>query len=295
MEDPSIDCFAQQFFLSPTTHSPLLQDFDDMDSLLSTSHTNTSHFMKVMSEQQQQQQQQQQLFFPLQQQQQPINIQQGQSTTRHSDDYPSSFDLFQSESFTSSSSHFMDLYAQQQDMVVSPTTTNTTITSPQLIYHGGRRASSSFSPHSHQLDQHQPFSAPAHMGYELMVSHMGNYQQQQQQQQQQENTTAFDTSTTGAHSLEEYESMQINQQLLAEKKRRRRESHNAGTMLPESMLEELVSSNSSVTNNKPNKGAILRKSVDHIRILQQEVLTHKHRVLELEKQLTKLTKQSIIN
>jgi hypothetical protein len=95
--------------------------------------------------------------------------------------------------------------------------------------------------------------------------------------------------------------------LLSEKKRRRRESHNAverrrrenineriqelGTMLPETMLEELASSVNvnGGNNNKPNKGAILRKSVDHIRILQQEVTNHKQRIFELERQLASLT------
>lgn len=62
-------------------------------------------------------------------------------------------------------------------------------------------------------------------------------------------------------------------------------------MLPESMLEELASSVNANggNNNKPNKGAILRKSVDHIRILQQEVTNYKQRIYELEKQLAGLT------
>jgi hypothetical protein len=63
-------------------------------------------------------------------------------------------------------------------------------------------------------------------------------------------------------------------------------------MLPETMLEELASSvnvNSGNNNNKPNKGAILRKSVDHIRILQQEVTNHKQRIYELERQLASLS------
>ncbi|KAI9475422.1 MAG: helix-loop-helix DNA-binding domain-containing protein [Benjaminiella poitrasii] len=298
MDDPSVDCFTQPFFVSPSTHSPL-QDFDDMDSLLSTSHTNS--FMKVISEQPS-------LFFPSSTQQQPIQIQQDSHT---SDDcyYSSSFDVFQNESYTSSSSHLIDPTQTQDPLLLSssPNTTTTSMTSPQLVYHhhNGRRASSSLSRHHHHSNSidSQPFSAPAHMGYDFMANHMAIHQQQ-------ETSSHFSTSSNqsalnGVQSLEELESIQINQQIMTEKKRRRRESHNAverrrrenineriqelGTMLPESMLDELISQNTSVTNNKPNKGAILRKSVDHIRILQQEVLTHKQRVMELEKQLASLT------
>jgi hypothetical protein len=67
-------------------------------------------------------------------------------------------------------------------------------------------------------------------------------------------------------------------------------------MLPENMLEELINSNNSVSgtngaaaNNKPNKGAILRKTVDLIRLLQQEVSSHKQRMYELERQLAGLS------
>lgn len=54
-------------------------------------------------------------------------------------------------------------------------------------------------------------------------------------------------------------------------------------MLPESMLEEITVQ---VGNNmKPNKGAILRKSVDQIRLMQQQVIDYKKRIQELESQL----------
>ncbi|KAI8971689.1 hypothetical protein BDF20DRAFT_693853 [Mycotypha africana] len=66
-------------------------------------------------------------------------------------------------------------------------------------------------------------------------------------------------------------------------------------MLPETMLEELASNGSTGTNNKPNKGAILRKSVDHIRLLQQEVSSHKQRIFELERQLAGLTTNAVSN
>lgn len=35
-------------------------------------------------------------------------------------------------------------------------------------------------------------------------------------------------------------------------------------------------------NNKPNKGTILRKSVDYIKSLQQEHSAHRQRIQELE-------------
>ncbi|KAI8340672.1 helix-loop-helix DNA-binding domain-containing protein [Chlamydoabsidia padenii] len=111
-------------------------------------------------------------------------------------------------------------------------------------------------------------------------------------------------------SLDDDYTIQVNLQAMMEKRRRRRESHNAverrrrenindrihelGCLLPESMLEEITNASnngahspSSNNNNngnagKPNKGAILRKSVDHIRLLQQEAAIYRQRVNELE-------------
>ncbi|KAG2192372.1 hypothetical protein INT47_001397 [Mucor saturninus] len=96
-------------------------------------------------------------------------------------------------------------------------------------------------------------------------------------------------------SRQDYESIQKNHQLLAEKKRRRRESHNAverrrrenineriqelGTMLPDPQEKESVGG---------NKGAILRKSVNHIRNLQRDVALYKQRIHELEFQLASI-------
>jgi hypothetical protein len=75
--------------------------------------------------------------------------------------------------------------------------------------------------------------------------------------------------------------------------RRRRENindriHELGCLLPESMLDEITNGSPSASPGgpnpatKPNKGAILRKSVDHIRLLQQEVQQYQHRVKKLE-------------
>ncbi|KAI9320021.1 Myc-type, basic helix-loop-helix domain-containing protein [Dichotomocladium elegans] len=87
--------------------------------------------------------------------------------------------------------------------------------------------------------------------------------------------------------------------MIMEKRRRRRESHNAverrrrdnindriqelGNMLPESMLDN--------GNYKPNKGIILKKSVDHIRHLQHEVNAYQQRILQLENILDMLHQQ----
>lgn len=52
-------------------------------------------------------------------------------------------------------------------------------------------------------------------------------------------------------------------------------------LLPESSLETMALG----PNNKPNKGAILKKSVEHIRELQLEVQNYQQQMMELEKTL----------
>ncbi|KAL7329633.1 hypothetical protein PS15p_204697 [Mucor circinelloides] len=275
------DCYTQQF-LSPSSNSPPLQDFDDVDSLSTGLPSSAMGNLMIVPDQhhnqQQQQQQQQILFFPSQFSQ-PDNTEEESPS-----DYSSSLDIFSNNSQPSSY-----LYNHQRHNSIS----NDLFVGSPIIYNTNR-LSSSFD------QQHQPFSAPAHMGYELM-GHMGGLAAFHHQPVDSHSLTA-----TGSRSLEEYESIQINQQLISEKKRRRRESHNAverrrrenineriqelGTMLPETMLEELASVNmNGNNNNKPNKGAILRKSVDHIRILQQEVTNHRQRIYELETQLASLS------
>ena len=79
-----------------------------------------------------------------------------------------------------------------------------------------------------------------------------------------------------------------------EKRRRRRESHNLverrrrdnineriqelGLLLPDATLDGA---------NKPNKGQILRKSVEQIKLLQNEVNMYQSKVQELESLLEK--------
>ncbi|CAG8500519.1 9994_t:CDS:2 [Paraglomus occultum] len=85
------------------------------------------------------------------------------------------------------------------------------------------------------------------------------------------------------------------QALQTEKKRRRRESHNAverrrrdhineriqelSTLLPETYVDN---------SNKPNKGIILRKSVDYIRDLKQKVRDQSTRNQQLEEMVKRL-------
>ncbi|KAI8142893.1 hypothetical protein BJV82DRAFT_612643 [Fennellomyces sp. T-0311] len=165
--------------------------------------------------------------------------------------------------------------------------------------------SSSSMHHHHHPPGAAAMSAPANIDYNFGSSppFVPNPTSSTQQTQDQGST---------AKSFEEDYAMQMNLQVIMEKRRRRRESHNAGktgfavvvniyiyfsheedvverrrrdnindriqelgTLLPESMLE----------NNgtyKPNKGIILKKSVDHIRFLQQEVSTYQQRIRQLE-------------
>lgn len=68
--------------------------------------------------------------------------------------------------------------------------------------------------------------------------------------------------------------------------RRRRDNINDRIQELCSLLPETALENANLgPNNKPNKGAILRKSVDHIRQLQQEVQSYHQRVEDLENTL----------
>ncbi|ORZ00727.1 hypothetical protein BCR43DRAFT_485703 [Syncephalastrum racemosum] len=147
-----------------------------------------------------------------------------------------------------------------------------------------------------------------------------SYQQQQQHQQQQQQLALSAPANMDSHSppnsfmpphqfgmgasppksLEDDYTMQMNLQMIMEKRRRRRESHNAverrrrdnindriaelGTLLPETMLE-------TTGPYKPNKGIILKKSVDHIRTLQQEVNAYQQRIQDLESVLATYRQQ----
>ncbi|CAO3693133.1 unnamed protein product [Umbelopsis ramanniana] len=97
------------------------------------------------------------------------------------------------------------------------------------------------------------------------------------------------SSNESSNEMYDGENQRVQMQVIFDKKRRRRESHNAVerrrrdnindriqellTLLPESSLDPV---------NKPHKGFILRKSVDYIRNLQQDLSRFQQRVQELE-------------
>ncbi|RKP27593.1 hypothetical protein SYNPS1DRAFT_26758 [Syncephalis pseudoplumigaleata] len=87
-------------------------------------------------------------------------------------------------------------------------------------------------------------------------------------------------------------------QLLYEKRRRRRESHNAVERRRRDNINEkiqelaiLLPDCTSDPNNKPNKGAILRKSVDYIRRVQQIIHQQNQRNQELEALVAQLQRE----
>ncbi|KAI8145865.1 helix-loop-helix DNA-binding domain-containing protein [Fennellomyces sp. T-0311] len=138
-----------------------------------------------------------------------------------------------------------------------------------------------------------PMSAPAEIGFNDFYSTSSGHM-----------NPALALQPQPSHgSLQDDYAVQINLQMMMEKKRRRRESHNAverrrrenineriqelGSLLPEHMLDECSSNSAGGAGNKPNKGAVLRKSVEHIKLLQHDVSTFRHRVRELETILSK--------
>ncbi|PKY32103.1 HLH-domain-containing protein [Rhizophagus irregularis] len=89
------------------------------------------------------------------------------------------------------------------------------------------------------------------------------------------------------------------QAMLFEKRRRRRESHNAVERRRRDNINEKIQELSTLlpdlyvdSANKPNKGVILRKSVDYIRRLQSMVEQERNRNVKLETQVRELSSQS---
>jgi hypothetical protein len=81
----------------------------------------------------------------------------------------------------------------------------------------------------------------------------------------------------------------LSMQQLFEKKRRRRESHNAVERRRRDNINERIFELSALLPErdaiKNNKGTILRKSVEHIRVLHEQVNKCQHRIHELETML----------
>lgn len=78
-------------------------------------------------------------------------------------------------------------------------------------------------------------------------------------------------------------------QQMFEKKRRRRESHNAVERRRRDNINERINELATLLPDrdavKSNKGTILRKSVDHIRLLHDKLRQHQQRIQELEKMM----------
>ncbi|GAN11356.1 hypothetical protein MAM1_0558c10915 [Mucor ambiguus] len=95
-------------------------------------------------------------------------------------------------------------------------------------------------------------------------------------------------SPTSPGSLED-EILQRNMQHIFEKKRRRRESHNAVERRRRDNINDRITELATLLPDrdavKSNKGTILRKSVDHIRLLHDKLRQHQQRIQELENML----------
>ncbi|KAI9474882.1 helix-loop-helix DNA-binding domain-containing protein [Zychaea mexicana] len=174
---------------------------------------------------------------------------------------------------------------------------------PPLEYQHGLLSNNEESPSEYSFASSSPsrrwppfpMSAPAEIGFNEFYSTSSGHMNP--------GALALQPQPPQHGSLQDDYAVQMNLQMMMEKKRRRRESHNAverrrrenineriqelGTLLPEPMLDECSSNSAGGTGNKPNKGHILRKSVDHIKLLQHDVTTYQQRVRELESVLAK--------
>ncbi|KAI8581734.1 hypothetical protein K450DRAFT_230909 [Umbelopsis ramanniana AG] len=263
-----------------------------------------------LQQQQQQQQQQFKLRNPTQyhlQMQQARSSQQG-SKPGNPDYYNVDSQLWSSDFFNSLQQHQSNESPKLEDMDFGDTV-NTSMVSPHstssplhefedmndFTVTGPSTNPSSFGTHgSFEKQPHIAMSAPANIGFAGQAfgssypnntafgSHMPSSSLRMQ----------ADDAADLAGSLDDEYSVQLNLQGMMEKRRRRRESHNAverrrrdnindrihelGTLLPDLENDGI---------NKPNKGYILRKSVEQIKTLQHEVTEYSVRVKELEKML----------
>ncbi|KAI9284743.1 Myc-type, basic helix-loop-helix domain-containing protein [Umbelopsis sp. AD052] len=90
----------------------------------------------------------------------------------------------------------------------------------------------------------------------------------------------------GSTSAFEDEAQQKNMQHLFEKKRRRRESHNLVERRRRDNINDRIQELGSMLPDhdisKSNKGSILKNSVEHIRLLQNDLASYQNRINELE-------------
>ncbi|KAG2236634.1 hypothetical protein INT48_000189 [Thamnidium elegans] len=106
----------------------------------------------------------------------------------------------------------------------------------------------------------------------------------------QENNESWAVTNATTPSESNDEMQQRHMQQLFDKKRRRRESHNAVERRRRDNINERIFELSTLLPerdaSKNNKGTILRKSVDHIRLLHEKVNQYQQRVQELETTFT---------
>ncbi|KAI8991450.1 helix-loop-helix DNA-binding domain-containing protein, partial [Mycotypha africana] len=93
---------------------------------------------------------------------------------------------------------------------------------------------------------------------------------------------------TSPTSVED-EILQRNMQQILDKKRRRRESHNAVERRRRDNINDRINELATLLPDrdaaKLSKGSILRNSVDHIKLLHDNLRQHQRRIQELENML----------
>jgi hypothetical protein len=181
LEDQNMDlgnCFTQQF-QSPSTSSPPLQDFDDMDSL-SGGRPLSSMFINPALTQSNSVPDQSLYFAPS-----PLN----NSNMR-------------TEDFEESPSDYSDLISNYSP--VSHQRNSFMMDLNRTTGRNGEAAHSINSRMAHSLE-HPSFSAPAHVGYGFNTGHM-NMAAVTLFQQMENN---YGINAVGARSFEEYSSMQL--------------------------------------------------------------------------------------
>lgn len=129
------------------------------------------------------------------------------------------------------------------------------------------------------------------------------YLTQQLQHQQQQAFVKEEPHSFQSHSLSSQPlvSGSLDSSRDTEKRRKRRESHNQVERRRRDHINDRIQELSSLLpafpadmNNKPNKGTILRRSVEYVRHLQVFAARQMDRTLELEQCLLQLCAQNIV-
>ncbi|KAI7871146.1 Myc-type, basic helix-loop-helix domain-containing protein [Spinellus fusiger] len=150
--------------------------------------------------------------------------------------------------------------------------------------------------HSRAPSSPQPYSSsydPPTLPFHKDIPH-----QQHQQQQHQQGYYYEDWETKNSHSKASEptspdsfndDTQRQNMHHLFEKKRKRRESHNLVERRRRNNINDRISELATLLPDpevsRTNKGTILKKSVDHIRLLHDKLRSHQHRIQELEHRL----------